>query len=82
MCVPVISAVSVTLIASLAQAGSPSALIALGINPFPFETRGEKLSILVMCALKLMMMPAAFVLAELLEVPRLAAGVANYGDSA
>ena len=69
-------------IASLAQAGSPSALIALGINPFPFETRGEKLSILVMCALKLMMMPAAFVLAELLEVPPLAAGVANYGDSA
>ena len=51
-------------------------MIALGINPFPFETRGEKLSILVMCALKLMMMPAAFVLAKLLDLSPLVAGVA------
>lgn len=34
----------------LAQAGSPTALIALGINLFRFEVKGEKLSILVMCA--------------------------------
>lgn len=60
----------------LAQAGSPAALIALGINLFRFEVKGEKLSILVMCALKLMAMPAAaFVLAKLLGLPPLAAGV-------
>lgn len=60
----------------LAQAGSPTALIALGINLFRFEVKGEKLSILVMCALKLLAMPAAaFVLAKLLDLPPLAAGV-------
>ena len=38
--------------------------------------KGEKLSILVMCALKLLAMPAAaFVLAKLLDLPPLAAGV-------
>ncbi|UFS91235.1 AEC family transporter [Bradyrhizobium daqingense] len=60
----------------LAQAGSPTALIALGINLFRFEVKGEKLSILVMCALKLAAMPtAAFVLARLLDLPPIAAGV-------
>jgi len=60
----------------LAQAGSPAALIALGINLFRFEVKGEKLSILVMCALKLLAMPAAaFVLAKLLDLPPVAAGV-------
>ncbi|WP_439396430.1 AEC family transporter [Bradyrhizobium sp. PMVTL-01] len=60
----------------LAQAGSPAALIALGINLFRFEVKGEKLSILVMCALKLLAMPvAAFVLAKLLALPPNAAGV-------
>lgn len=60
----------------LAQAGSPTALIALGINLFRFEVKGEKLSILVMCALKLLAMPAAaFVLARLLDLPPVAAGV-------
>jgi malonate transporter and related proteins len=60
----------------LAQAGSPAALIALGINLFRFEVKGEKLSILVMCALKLLAMPAAaFVLAKLLNLPPVAAGV-------
>src|SRR6478736_529231 len=60
----------------LAQAGSPAALIALGINLFRFEVKGEKLSILVMCALKLAAMPAAaFVLAKLLNLPPVAAGV-------
>ncbi|MBR0853923.1 AEC family transporter [Bradyrhizobium liaoningense] len=61
----------------LAQAGSPTALIALGINLFRFEVKGEKLDIAVMCALKLLAMPAAaFVLARLLDLPPLAAGVA------
>lgn len=60
----------------LAQAGSPTALIALGINLFRFEVKGEKLSILVMCALKLAAMPAAaLVLARLLDLPPVAAGV-------
>ncbi|MGY4629600.1 AEC family transporter [Bradyrhizobium sp. USDA 4486] len=60
----------------LTQAGSPAALIALGINLFRFEVKGEKLSILVMCALKLIAMPAtAFVLAKLLNLPPNAAGV-------
>jgi malonate transporter and related proteins len=60
----------------LAQAGSPAALIALGINLFRFEVKGEKLGILAMSALKLLAMPAAaFVLAKLLELPPLAAGV-------
>ncbi|MGV7211701.1 AEC family transporter [Bradyrhizobium sp. UFLA05-112] len=60
----------------LAQAGSPAALIALGINLFRFEIKGEKLGIVVMCALKLLAMPAAaFLLAKLLGLPPLAAGV-------
>ncbi|WP_027520311.1 AEC family transporter [Bradyrhizobium sp. WSM1417] len=60
----------------LAQAGSPAALIALGINLFRFEVKGEKLGILAMSALKLLAMPAAaFVLAKLLDLPPLAAGV-------
>ncbi|SFJ61196.1 AEC family transporter [Bradyrhizobium sp. cf659] len=60
----------------LARAGSPAALIALGINLFRFEVKGEKLGIVVMCALKLMAMPAAaFVLAKLLGLPPTAAGV-------
>jgi predicted permease len=60
----------------LAQAGSPAALIALGINLFRFEVKGEKLGILAMCALKLAAMPAAaFLLARLLDLPPLAAGV-------
>jgi malonate transporter and related proteins len=51
----------------LAQAGSPAALIALGINLLRFEVKGEKLGIVVMCALKLLAMPAlAFLLAKLL----------------
>ncbi|WP_245285942.1 AEC family transporter [Bradyrhizobium sp. WSM1253] len=59
-----------------AQAGSPAALIALGINLFRFEVKGEKLGILAMSALKLLAMPAAaFVLAKLLDLPPLAAGV-------
>ena len=38
--------------------------------------KGEELSILVMCALKLVVMPAAeFVLARLLDLPPIAAGV-------
>jgi malonate transporter and related proteins len=60
----------------LAQAGSPAALIALGINLFRFEVKGEMLSVVVMSALKLLAMPAAaFVLAKLLGLPPLAAGV-------
>ncbi|MCP3463263.1 AEC family transporter [Bradyrhizobium sp. CCGUVB23] len=60
----------------LAQAGSPAALIALGINLFRFEVKGEKLGIVVMSALKLLVMPAAaFLLAKLLGLPPLAAGV-------
>jgi malonate transporter and related proteins len=51
----------------LAQAGSPAALIALGINLFRFEVKGEKLGIVVVCALKLLAMPAlAFLLTKLL----------------
>jgi len=60
----------------LAQAGSPTALIALGINLFRFEVRGAKLGIVVMCALKLLAMPAvAWMLAHLLQLPPLVAGV-------
>ncbi|WP_236840824.1 hypothetical protein [Bradyrhizobium sp. CCGE-LA001] len=52
-------------IASLARAGSTTALIARDINLFRFEVKGEKLSLLMMCALKLAAMPAAaFVLAD------------------
>jgi malonate transporter and related proteins len=60
----------------LAQAGSPTALIALGINLFRFEIKGAKLGIVVMCALKLLAMPAiAGTLAHLLQLPPLVAGV-------
>jgi len=54
----------------LAQAGSPTALIALGINLLRFEVRGAKLGIVIMCALKLLAMPAvAWMLAHLLQLP-------------
>lgn len=60
----------------LAQAGSPAALIALGITLFRFEVNGEMLSVVVMSALKLLAMPAvAFVLAKLLNLPPLPTGV-------
>ncbi|MET4389974.1 malonate transporter [Bradyrhizobium sp. F1.4.3] len=60
----------------LAQAGSPAALIALGINLFRFEVKGETSTVVVMSALKLLAMPAvAFVLVQLLNLPPLAAGV-------
>ena len=60
----------------LAQAGSPTALIALGINLFRFEVRGAKLGIVIMCALKLLAMPAvAWMLAHLLQLPPVVAGV-------
>jgi predicted permease len=60
----------------LAQAGSPTALIALGINLFRFEIRGAKLGVVIMCALKLLAMPAlAWMLAHLLQLPPLVAGV-------
>ncbi|MCK1650478.1 AEC family transporter [Bradyrhizobium sp. 149] len=60
----------------LAQAGSPAALIALGITLFRFEVKGEMVSVVVMSALKLLAMPAAaFVLAKLLGLPPVAAGV-------
>ncbi|MGY4231879.1 putative permease [Bradyrhizobium sp. USDA 4449] len=60
----------------LAQAGSPAALIALGINLFRFEVKGETLSVVVMCGLKLLAMPAtAFALAKLLNLPPVATGV-------
>jgi hypothetical protein len=61
----------------LAQAGSPAALISLGISLFRFEVKGEKLGLVVICALKLLAMPAvAFALARLLDLPPLATGVA------
>lgn len=54
----------------LAQAGSPTALIALGINLFRFEVRGAKLGIVIMCVLKLLAMPViAWTLAHLLQLP-------------
>jgi malonate transporter and related proteins len=60
----------------LAQAGSPTALIALGINLFRFEVRGAKLGIVILCALKLLAMPAvAWMLAHLLRLPPIVAGV-------
>lgn len=60
----------------LAQAGSPAALIALGITLFRFEVKGEMLSVVVISALKLLAMPAvAFVLAKLLNLPPIATGV-------
>jgi predicted permease len=61
----------------LAQAGPPTALIALGINLFRFEIRGHMLGMALMCALKLVAMPAiAWLLAvHLLALPPVAAGV-------
>jgi len=60
----------------LAQAGSPAALIALGINLFRFEVKGEMGSVVVMSALKLLAMPAtAYLLAKLLGLPPVATGV-------
>lgn len=60
----------------LAQAGSPAALIALGISLFRFEVKGEIRSVVAMSALKLLAMPAmAFVLAKLLNLPPVASGV-------
>ncbi|QPF90623.1 AEC family transporter [Bradyrhizobium commune] len=60
----------------LAQAGTPAALIALGINLFRFEVKGEMLSVVVMSALKLLAMPAAgFVMARLLNLPPIVTGV-------
>jgi predicted permease len=60
----------------LAQAGSPAALIALGINLFRFEVKGEMPSVVVMSALKLLAMPAiAFALATLLHLPPVVTGV-------
>ena len=55
---------------ALAQAGSPAALIALGINLFRFEVKGGKLGIIAMSALRLLAMPAAaLLLAKLLDLP-------------
>jgi len=60
----------------LAQAGSPAALIALGITLFRFEVKGEMTSVAVMSALKLLAMPAvAFALAKLLNLPPTVTGV-------
>ncbi|MGY0571502.1 AEC family transporter [Bradyrhizobium sp. RDM12] len=60
----------------LAQAGSPAALIALGINLFRFEVKGEMGSVAAMSALKLLAMPAiAFALAKLLNLPPIVTGV-------
>lgn len=60
----------------LAQAGSPAALIALGITLFRFEVRGEMLSVVAISALKLLAMPAvAFVLAKLMNLPPIVTGV-------
>ena len=54
----------------LAQAGSPAALIALGITLFRFEVKGEMGSVAAISALKLLAMPAvAFALAKLLNLP-------------
>lgn len=60
----------------LAQAGSPTALIALGINLFRFEIRGAKLGVVAICVLKLLAMPAlAWMLAHLLQLPPLVTAV-------
>jgi len=60
----------------LAQAGSPAALIALGITLFRFEVKGEMRSVAAMSALKLLAMPAvAFAMAKLLNLPPIATGV-------
>ncbi|MDH6260745.1 AEC family transporter [Bradyrhizobium sp. BR13661] len=60
----------------LAQAGSPAALIALGITLFRFEVKGEMGSVAAMSALKLLAMPAvAFAMAKLLGLPPVVTGV-------
>ena len=61
----------------LAQAGSPTALIALGINLFGFRIKGQALAMALMCALKLVVMPAiAAVLAfYVLALPPISAAV-------
>ncbi|RXH15601.1 AEC family transporter [Bradyrhizobium guangzhouense] len=60
----------------LAQAGSPAALIALGITLFRFEVKGEMTSVAAISALKLLAMPAvAFALAKLLDLPPIVTGV-------
>lgn len=61
----------------LAQAGSPTALIALGINLFGFRIKGQALAMAVMCALKLLAMPAiAAILAfYVLTLPPISAAV-------
>jgi len=61
----------------LAQAGSPTALIALGINLFGFRIKGQALAMALMCALKLVAMPAiAAVLAYyVLALPPISAAV-------
>jgi len=61
----------------LAQAGPPTALIALGISLRRFEIRGGRLNMAIMCALKLLVMPAiAWILAfYLLKLPPMAAAV-------
>src|SRR5690242_3932501 len=60
----------------LAQAGSPAALIALGITLFRFEVKGEMGSVAAISALKLLAMPAvAFALAKLLNLPPVVTGV-------
>ncbi|MBR0985231.1 AEC family transporter [Bradyrhizobium liaoningense] len=62
-------------IALLEQAASPAALIAIGINRFRFEVKGEKLNIFVARALKLVAMPApALLLAGRQCLPPVAAG--------
>jgi len=60
----------------LAQAGSPAALIALGITLFRFEVKGEMGSVAAISVLKLLAMPAvAFALARLLNLPPIVTGV-------
>ena len=61
----------------LGQAGAPTALIALGINLFGFGIKGETLGMAVMCALKLLVMPAiAAILAfYVLALPPISAAV-------
>ncbi|WP_027520596.1 AEC family transporter [Bradyrhizobium sp. Ec3.3] len=61
----------------LAQAGSPTALIALGLGLVRFKIRGEALSLAVMCVMKLALMPLfAWTLAfPLLHLPPLVGNV-------
>lgn len=61
----------------LGQAGSPTALVALGISLVRFTTNGQKLQIALMCAVKLLAMPAlAWALAvHVFKLPHIAVGV-------